>query len=185
MRAFLDFEASSLGKRSYPIEVAWVFEDGTAEGHLILPAPNWTDWDEKAEAVHGIARATLLSEGEPVETVAARMMQALSGHKLFASAPSWDGKWLSALLRAGGQPRHGLRLRDSEEAQREVAEQILAEAAPSHDLGRLIERIVAQCAEQQDLLPTAHRAMADAQAELAHWLAVADVARVEAKRLGS
>ena len=26
MLVFLDFEASSLGKRSYPIEVGWVFE---------------------------------------------------------------------------------------------------------------------------------------------------------------
>lgn len=34
MLVFLDFEASSLGKRSYPIEVAWVVEDGRSEAHL-------------------------------------------------------------------------------------------------------------------------------------------------------
>ena len=28
------------------------------------------------------------------------MVEVLSGHDLCASAPSWDGKWLSALLRA-------------------------------------------------------------------------------------
>ena len=39
MLVFLDFEASSLGKRSYPIEVGWVFEDGRSEAHLIRPAP--------------------------------------------------------------------------------------------------------------------------------------------------
>ena len=39
MLVFLDFEASSLAKRGYPIEVAWVFEDGRAESHLIRPAP--------------------------------------------------------------------------------------------------------------------------------------------------
>jgi hypothetical protein len=50
MLAFLDFEASSLGKKSYPIEVAWVFEDGTSESHLIKPAPEWTDWDPAAQA---------------------------------------------------------------------------------------------------------------------------------------
>ena len=42
------------------------------------------------------------------------------GHDLLASAPSWDGKWLSALLRAAGLPRHSLRLRDSDEAMREI-----------------------------------------------------------------
>ncbi|MFT3810039.1 MAG: hypothetical protein QM698_08990 [Micropepsaceae bacterium] len=31
MLAFLDFEASSLSDNSYPIEVAWIFEDGTGE----------------------------------------------------------------------------------------------------------------------------------------------------------
>lgn len=179
MKVFLDFEASSLGKTSYPIEVAWAFENGEAEAHLLLPASNWTDWDDKAEAVHGIPRSTLLSDGEPVEEVAARMMQRLSGHELFASAPSWDGKWLSALLRAGGLPRHGLRLRDSDEAQRETAALILSEVVPRHELGRLVERIVTHCEAQRDMQPTAHRALPDAQAELAQWLAVASMAREE------
>ena len=39
MLVFLDFESSSLGKRSYPIEVAWVFANGRLESHLTLPAP--------------------------------------------------------------------------------------------------------------------------------------------------
>ena len=54
--AFLDFEASSLGKQGYPIEVAWVLSNGEEESHLIRPDPTWTDWDLKAEAIHGIAR---------------------------------------------------------------------------------------------------------------------------------
>lgn len=35
MSVSLDFEASSLAKLSQPIEVAWVFEDGICESHLI------------------------------------------------------------------------------------------------------------------------------------------------------
>jgi hypothetical protein len=31
LRAFLDFEASSLGRHGFPIEVAWVFENGVEE----------------------------------------------------------------------------------------------------------------------------------------------------------
>ncbi len=100
MLVFLDFEASSLGKRSYPIEVGWVFEDGRSEAHLIRPAPEWTDWDAQAEAVQHIPRDLLLREGAPHDVVAQRMIEALEGHDLLASAPSWDGKWLSALLRS-------------------------------------------------------------------------------------
>ena len=36
---FLDFEASSLMKGSFPIEVAWVDQDAQAESYLIKPAP--------------------------------------------------------------------------------------------------------------------------------------------------
>src|SRR6188474_3495839 len=88
MIVFLDFEASSLAKLSYPIEVAWVFEDGPSETHLIRPAPQWTDWDMDAEAIHHISRETLQNEGTPHDVVARRMVDQLSGHDLFASAPS-------------------------------------------------------------------------------------------------
>ena len=102
--AFLDFEASSLGKQGYPIEVAWVLIGGEEESHLIRPDPSWTDWDDEAERIHGISRNRLVVEGRTVDDVAQRMMDALSGHTLYATAPSWDGKWLSKLLRAAGLP---------------------------------------------------------------------------------
>ncbi|WP_404337056.1 transcriptional regulator [Sphingomonas sp. MMS12-HWE2-04] len=129
MRVFLDFEASSLAKRSYPVEVAWVFEDGRGDAHLIRPAPGWDDWDAEAEAIHRIPRATLTAEGVPHDAVAAQMVADLAGHDLLASAPSWDGKWLSVLLRAAGLPRHSLRLRGSDAAMAEAAAAILGEVA--------------------------------------------------------
>ncbi|MGO7338476.1 transcriptional regulator, partial [Rhizobium leguminosarum] len=79
-------------KDSYPIEVGWVFEDGRSEQHLIKPASNWTDWDAGAEALHGLARERLEREGTPHHVVARRMVEVLSEHDLYASAPSWDGK---------------------------------------------------------------------------------------------
>src|SRR3569623_3275924 len=115
MLAFLDFEASSLADRSYPIEVGWVFADGAGESHLIRPAPEWTDWSEEAQAIHGIDRAELLAKGTSHEEVAHRMVDVLTGHPLCASAPSWDGKWLSALLRAAGLTRNALRMRKTDE----------------------------------------------------------------------
>ncbi len=46
----------------------------------------------EAEQVHGLLLDRLLRKGEPHEAVARRMLEALSGHALYASAPSWDGK---------------------------------------------------------------------------------------------
>jgi hypothetical protein len=40
VKVFLDFEASSLRKNGFPIEIGWVFENGAAESHLIRPAPD-------------------------------------------------------------------------------------------------------------------------------------------------
>ena len=89
---FLDFEASSLGRKGFPVEVAWVFETGEEEAHLIRPAEGWTEWAASAEAVHGIPRGLLEREGAPAAEVARRALEALSGHRLYASAPSWDGQ---------------------------------------------------------------------------------------------
>lgn len=111
MLVFIDFEASSLAKKSYPIEVAWVFEDGRAEAHLIRPAPSWTDWGEEAEGLHKITLATLLRDGTAHDVVAGRMVSELDGHELLASSVPWDGKWLSVLLRGAGLHRRSLRAR--------------------------------------------------------------------------
>lgn len=172
MRVFLDFEASSLSKHSYPIEVAWVFEDGGAEAYLIRPAPGWTEWDDSAERIHGIARAELEASGTPHDTVAARMVDQLSGHDLLASAPSWDGKWLSVLLRAAGLPRRTLRLRDSDAAHLELAMEILRGLLPSADLIERASALVATCEIRAAGEPPAHRALADAQEERSRWLQV-------------
>lgn len=168
---FLDFEASSLEKRSYPIEVAWVRLSGHGESHLIKPAPEWTDWSDAAEAIHGIRRAQLFTEGTPHDELARHMVDLLSECELYASAPSWDGQWLSKLLRAAGLPRHSLRLRDTEMAQREAADAILKAAQISSDVrARIIERVIAEAKMGSDRLgPPAHRALADAQRELEIW----------------
>jgi hypothetical protein len=171
MRVFLDFEASSLSRDGYPIEVGWVREDGVGEDHLIRPASGWTDWDPSAEAIHGLTREILLGRGEPHEDVARRMMEALAQHQLFASAPSWDGKWLSVLLRGAGFPRHALRLRDTEEADQQAAVEILTGRGMGGDLAAEATRIVRQ-ARGGLAGPPAHRALADARQEYEIWLEV-------------
>lgn len=184
MRAFLDFEASSLRDDSYPIEVGWVFEDGREEAHLIRPAPSWTDWDVSAEGVHGIGRETLLAEGEPHEAVARRVLDELAPHAVYVGAPSWDGRWLSVLLRAGGFPRHAMRFHDSDEAMMEAALAGLAGAYPPDLLkqaaGDLVERERLAAAHR----PVAHRALPDARAERDLWIEIGEKAAAHGRQKG-
>jgi hypothetical protein len=184
MRVFLDFEASSLRKNGFPIEVGWVFEDDASENHLIRPAPGWCEWDPQAEAIHGIPRDRLLAEGTPHDVVARRMVELLSPHALYASAPSWDGKWLSLLLRSAGLPRHALRLRDTEDAQFESASEILCAAFPGEDPTPRILTIMAEVREEGESRPVRHRAVADAREELRRWREVIRIAREQAGALG-
>ncbi|MCB5176460.1 3'-5' exonuclease [Microvirga lenta] len=168
---FLDFEASSLGKHGYPIEVAWVFASGGEESHLIRPHSSWTDWSAEAEAVHGIPRQVLMEEGMPLEEVAQRMTTVLTGRALYASAPSWDGQWLSKLLRAAGLPRHSLRLQDTSLVQRETVLGVLQAAeVPADRHEGILQDILAQVERWDDQQgPPAHRALADAQRERQLW----------------
>lgn len=172
MFVFLDFEASSLSKESYPIEVGWVGEDGEGEAHLIRPAPGWTEWDETAAAVHRITRETLAREGEDVAAIAAKLIALFEANTVLASAPSWDGHWLSMLLRAAGHPRHLIRLDDTEVAFRAAA---MARLGPAADPATITSLIAAARAQIEAELP-AHRALADAKRERAIWRAIATIA---------
>jgi hypothetical protein len=184
MHVFLDFEASSLGDDSYPIEVGWAAEDGSAEAHLIKPAASWTDWDPAAEAVHRIPREELQRLGEPHGRVARRMLEVLGEHKLFASAPSWDGKWMSVLLRAAGLPRHALRLKGSDEAHRGAAREILRGHVPGDKLEAIAADILKTVRRCIAAGPPPHRALPDAQIELDVWREVRRRSVEEVRNLG-
>jgi hypothetical protein len=170
--AFLDFEASSLGKDGYPIEVAWVLSTGEEESHLIRPDPTWTDWDLKSETIHGLSRDRLHADGAPVTDVARRMMSVLTGYALYATAPSWDGKWLSRLLRTAGLPRHALRLQDTEAVHQQTMHEVLLGMSVPADLhDSLVKKILSQSQRKDDELgPAEHRALADARREQRLWL---------------
>lgn len=182
MRVFLDFEASSLAEESYPIEIGWAAEDGSSEAHLIRPAPAWTDWDPVAEAVHGLSRERLRRTGEPHDEVARHVLEALGPHELFATAPSWDGKWMSVLLRGGGLPRHALRLRDSDEAHREAVREIMDERVSDDELEDLAAALIATARRRVNVGPPRHRALDDAREELEVWRLVRALSLKEAGR---
>jgi hypothetical protein len=165
MIVFLDFEASSLSKKSYPIEVAWIKENGEEFTALLRPIRDWSDWSLEAEQIHGLSRERLRIEGQPVNEVAHGLVKDLSGHDLFASAPSWDGKWLSALLRAAGLPRHALRLGLSDHAFRQSVRSILAVEAEEKQITRLVDDVIKETEPEKP----AHRALDDARLELRRW----------------
>ncbi|AQS83681.1 MAG: exonuclease domain-containing protein [Acetobacter aceti] len=97
MFIFLDNEASSLSAGSYPIEIAWVWETGRSESFLIRPEPDWTDWSEEAEALHGLSRDALMQEGSAAATVAQRFLTATEGCRIVTDAPAFDRGWLKTL----------------------------------------------------------------------------------------
>ena len=113
---------------------------GRSESHLLRPLPAWTDWDERAATIHGISQSQLLAEGEPVAEVAQHLITTMAGHVVYASSPSWDGKWLSVLLRGAGLSRHALRLRDTDDAQLETARELLGGNGIllEHNVGRFV-----------------------------------------------
>lgn len=102
---FIDFEASSLSGKSYPIEVAWSDLEGNIESWLIDPRhypDDWTDWDPSSERLHGLSRAYLAEHGKPPLTVAQRMNAQLRDQRLYSDAPEYDGFWLRRLYEAAG-----------------------------------------------------------------------------------
>ena len=97
---FIDLEASSLSSTSYPIEIARNAPDGTIEAYLISPAhiPHWTDWSVEAEQLHGITRATLLTDGKPPSWICRRMNHQLAGTVVYSDDPEYDQMWLTTLF---------------------------------------------------------------------------------------
>jgi len=95
---FLDLEASSLDDGSFPIEIAWVDQQGVGETYLIQPQWNWTDWSPASEKIHGISRAQLARDGKSAAEVAQRAREALGDAILCSDNPAFDQYWLGMLL---------------------------------------------------------------------------------------
>lgn len=184
MRAFLDLEGSSLDRHSFPVEVAWVFEDGTGESHLIRPAARWVEWEPAAQWLHRIPLDLLEVDGSPVETIGRRLVDQLSDHEVYADAPSWDGDWLGILLRSAGLPGGALKLVDIDAGLEELARAILAPSLPSSQIPRATRRILADASARFAGRPRAQRALADARLSRERWLAVSGLAHAYREESG-
>lgn len=176
MRAFLHFEATSLSRHGFPIEVAWVFEDGREESHLIRPAPGWKDWDPDPKAPNAIPRDRLGIEGVPVDIIAGRLVEELGGGDVYSNSPFWDRKWLGLLLRTAGLSRLPFALIDADLGLEELVGAILAPSVPSSSIHRAKRRILADASAWFAGRSLAHRALPDARLERERWLCVSRLA---------
>lgn len=102
----IDFEASCLPRhgRSYPIEVG-LAGGGMVRSWLIRPHESWAGWDwtQEAEGLHGLTRARIEQDGQPVETVLAALAAATQGHSVVADSLI-DQYWLDTMATAAGMP---------------------------------------------------------------------------------
>ncbi len=98
----MDIEASGFGRRSYPIEIGYVRDDGQSWCSLVRPANDWRHWDKQAERVHGIARPTLLQHGRAVADVARRLNDGLAGRTVYCDGWAHDYAWLGLLFEEAG-----------------------------------------------------------------------------------
>ncbi|WP_339758998.1 hypothetical protein [uncultured Sulfitobacter sp.] len=100
--AVLDFEASSLSGKSWPIEVgiSWISEGKVQTwSSLIKPDPTWdlSDWSAQSEAVHNIP-FHCLKTAPKADRVAMELSEKATGRTLISDAPPFEQYWLQQLL---------------------------------------------------------------------------------------
>lgn len=116
---FLDFEASGLHARSFPIEVGWAIPNGPSKSYLICHEP-WLAqdelWDDYAERhIHHISRDMLRQFGKsPWEVVQSLEADGLRDYAVCADSVTWDQRWLYFLYDAAGVPNNTFQLCDSD-----------------------------------------------------------------------
>ena len=94
----IDVEASGFGPHSYPIEVGLALDDGGKYCSLILPAKDWTHWDEAAEKVHRIPRDILEEHGKPAKTIADDLNDLLKDRTVVTDGWVVDHPWINKLF---------------------------------------------------------------------------------------
>lgn len=148
---FLDLEASGLASGSWPIEIGFarIALDGAivSVSQLIRPDPGWSEdhWSSQSAGVHGIPRRAL-DAAPTARDVAQWAMDQMAGRIAVSDAPSYDGRWLTMLLR----------IVDPEPLVRMVDFNHLVAMTYDYEGVRRVYQTL-------DALPVPHRAAADAE----------------------
>jgi hypothetical protein len=154
----LDFEASALGKGSYPIEAAVVdCATGGCRAWLIQPTPRWLTqgvWSGEAAAVHNIPRDAPLAHGLPAAQVAAELAAACAGKRVLCDGGEHDRHWLFTLFAEAGSGDPPFLIEDYHA----FAWDLACRVGRRPDIA-----IVNSSLEAQIRFPITHRAAADAR----------------------
>lgn len=99
---FIDFEASGLSSKSWPIEVGISWLTGRkiiTQSRLIKPRSDWSmaDWSSKSAEIHGISRQEI-EAADNADTVTQWLLEAVGQRALVSDAPGFDQLWLNRLL---------------------------------------------------------------------------------------
>ncbi|MBV1961759.1 MAG: hypothetical protein KUG52_07180 [Immundisolibacteraceae bacterium] len=94
----IDVEASGFGAFSYPIEIGIAMGGDQKYCTLILPAPDWTHWDESAEKIHRVPRDILETYGKPMADVTKQLNELLRGKTVYTDGWVVDKPWLTTLF---------------------------------------------------------------------------------------
>jgi len=157
--AFLDFEASSLDRDGWPIEIglSWINSNLQIQTYasLIRPAPDWPEhaWSPVSARIHNIPRNELKSAPD-ASVVSTRFLKALTGRVALSDAVPFERRWLDRLFRAAGV---------ADRVSIEDFDGVTMSAFPSHALDHLYERL--------DLTRAPHRAGPDSARLAKAWLA--------------
>ena len=157
---FIDFEASGLGARSWPIEVGWGLPDRDPDSVLITPDPRWPmeAWDPNAQALHGLTPDQLREFGVSPREACRRLDAALAGRHVYSDAPDYDATWLGVLYQTAAM-RPSFRICDMRD--------LIAALAPLDALSDILEKA-------DRLEPHTHRAAQDVRnLQAIHSLSVA------------
>jgi DNA polymerase-3 subunit epsilon len=105
--SFIDFEASSLSRESYPIEVGVAkldLETGgiSSWGMLIRPSVGWMEWSIESQGIHNISPTMLHNYGESAMLVADTLNARLGTSRVYCDSPDYDGRWNQRLFYARG-----------------------------------------------------------------------------------
>jgi len=104
MPRFLDIEASSLGRRSYPIEVAWSDDDRNIENYLINfhEIDEWTDWNPDSQKIHGITKEQCREDGIHPRWLCNFMSNSIKPNEIiYADGGEFDAFWIDILFGVG------------------------------------------------------------------------------------
>ncbi len=97
----IDFEASSLSRNSYPIEVG-VTNGTRVYTSFIRPMDHWEDWSLESAEIHHIDRRTLFSDGVDAKAIAHMLNGILAGQNVYCDNAEWDGFWANVLFSDNG-----------------------------------------------------------------------------------